>query len=318
MTVEQRGKTFYFTFTLPQLATDGGGLTKPVEVEVYRVIAPAGMPVAKVAPAQSPWLTLLPQDLAKHTSDGKVFIASSLSTEEYTQSLGSTFIFTARALTRGFRHRAIRGEASNAAPQALLDVSPPLQGLKVTTTEKALILHWAAPAEGLSGKAVSGLRGYRVYRSAMEGSLGFRLVGEPQEPSYLDPDFAFGKAYSYKVRAVFERDKQMAESEDSGVVKITPKDVFPPAAPTGLAATYVSGAVEVVWNANTESDLGGYNIYRRGETGPFEKINKALLLSPVFRDSAVAAGHTYYYQASAVDLAGNESARSQEVSVETQ
>lgn len=314
----QLGNTFTFTFTAPQLAVDGEGLTKPVEVELYRAIVPAGTPISSITPPRAPWLDFLPEYVTKHTADDKTSISATIPSDEYDRFTGSTLIFTARALTRGFRHRAIRGEPSNAVVRTLLDVSPPVQDLRVATTEKAVVLHWTPPGRGLSGKRVSGLKGYRIYRSAEPAPSEFHLLGESGSPSYSDSGFEFGKTYFYKVRALFERDKQTAESEDSDVVKITPKDIFPPAPPVGLSALYVSGAVEVVWTANSEPDLAGYNVYRREENGLYAKVNQSLVLSPVFRDASAAPGRKYTYQITAVDLSGNESGRSQEVSVETQ
>jgi hypothetical protein len=39
----------------------------------------------------------------------------------------------------------------------------------------------------------------------------------------------------------------------------------PPAAPTGLATAMQDYQVQLTWNPNTESDVSGYNFYRRGE-----------------------------------------------------
>ncbi len=39
----------------------------------------------------------------------------------------------------------------------------------------------------------------------------------------------------------------------------------PPAAPTGLVASVQGYDVSLTWNANTEADLAGYNLYREGE-----------------------------------------------------
>ena len=44
------------------------------------------------------------------------------------------------------------------------------------------------------------------------------------------------------------------------------------------------------------------------------KINSELVKAPAFRDMKVASGRTYVYSVSAVDVRGNESARSQEAS----
>jgi len=72
--------------------------------------------------------------------------------------------------------------------------------------------------------------------------------------------------------------------------------------------------VDVTWVPNTENDLAGYNVYRHEQNEAAARINGELVKTPAFRDSNVAAGHTYFYSVTAVDLRGNESARSQETS----
>jgi fibronectin type 3 domain-containing protein len=71
-------------------------------------------------------------------------------------------------------------------------------------------------------------------------------------------------------------------------------------------------SIDLAWARNTESDLGGYNVYRSTDGGPFEKIGN-LIQTPVFTDTHVESGKHYRYAVSAVDTTGNESARSEPV-----
>ncbi len=88
-----------------------------------------------------------------------------------------------------------------------------------------------------------------------------------------------------------------------------------PAAPTGLAADAADSLVVLDWNANTEEDLAGYNIYRSTTSGSgYTKLNSTLLTSPGYTDSTVENLATYYYAVTAVDAAGGESAKSTEAS----
>jgi hypothetical protein len=85
-------------------------------------------------------------------------------------------------------------------------------------------------------------------------------------------------------------------------------DLTPPAQPTGVTSSLTSQAVTLTWNANTETDLAGYNVYRSGSaTGPFTKLNSALLTTPRYQDTTAPAVTTSYYQVEAVDQLGNRS-----------
>ena len=101
------------------------------------------------------------------------------------------------------------------------------------------------------------------------------------------------------------------------MAQITPRDVYPPPVPAGLSAVYTGQSVELIWTADVEADLAGYNVYRREEGGPFQKINKEPLITPIFRDSSAQAERSYFYRVTAVDLTGNESAPSEEFGIET-
>lgn len=93
-------------------------------------------------------------------------------------------------------------------------------------------------------------------------------------------------------------------------------DVTPPASPQGLSATPGGASITLAWTANTEADLRGYNVYR-STTSPVVQgapLNSAPLTTTGFVDSAVSTGTTYYYVVTAVDLFGNPSEPSSEVS----
>ena len=126
----------------------------------------------------------------------------------------------------------------------------------------------------------------------------------------------FGKTYTYSVRSVAQYPDVQVESADSNIVTVTPRDIFPPAAPVGSIIVPVPaqngqpGYLDLSWSISEETDIGGYNVYRSEQEGaPGNKLNPQLLLTPAFRDMNVVAGRRYFYTVTAVDRAGNESSR---------
>ncbi len=72
-------------------------------------------------------------------------------------------------------------------------------------------------------------------------------------------------------------------------------------------------SVDLTWTAST-SVVAGYNVYRgANHGGPYSKINSSLDPNTAYTDSAVQAGATYYYVATAVNSSGGESTYSNEV-----
>ena len=81
-----------------------------------------------------------------------------------------------------------------------------------------------------------------------------------------------------------------------------------------LSAT-VAGTASLTWNANSETDLSGYKVYRATSSGAYG-APVALLPKTTTRYTATGlhTGTTYFFTITAYDNAGNESLHSAEVS----
>jgi hypothetical protein len=205
-----------------------------------------------------------------------------------------------KEVTIGARAIAANGKAGNWSNFVNLTVVPPPptpSKVIAETTANGVRLTWQG------GPAT-----YRVFRrDAPEGQ--FAQVASVTVPEWLDRQAEFGKTYDYVVQQVVQVGERLAESELSAPLSVTPKDKFPPAAPAGLRAVAAPQSIELAWDRNGEADLAGYRVYRATGDGAFERISD-LLLVPAFSDRKVEAGKSYRYEVSAVDQAGNESARS--------
>ncbi|MBW7459652.1 glycoside hydrolase family 9 protein, partial [Paenibacillus sepulcri] len=84
-----------------------------------------------------------------------------------------------------------------------------------------------------------------------------------------------------------------------------PGDTTPPAVPTGLTADAGDSQITLSWNASSESDLEGYNVYVNGV-----KKNTSPLTATGYTAAGLANGTTYALTITAVDQSGNESAHS--------
>jgi hypothetical protein len=89
-----------------------------------------------------------------------------------------------------------------------------------------------------------------------------------------------------------------------------------PLSVTGNGTPAPQHRVDLSWNASTSQGVAGYNIYRSTAQGTgYSQINTALNATTMYTDNQVSAGATYYYVATAVDGAGEESAYSNEIKV---
>lgn len=218
-----------------------------------------------------------------------------------------------------------RGRTAGLSNQVRVPLAPTLpapQDLKVTVTAQGPVLEWQGasmnPARDLSVT-------YRIFRRA-EKVPAFTMVDDVRADSgpmqYLDRSFEWEKTYQYKVTPVTHLAAGATtydiEGEDSPVISVQVKDIFPPSRPVGVQAVF-SGVgqkafIDLTWSPNPETDLAGYLVFRREAGGAPVKLNDQPVQAPSFRDANVQAGAKYSYSVVAVDLRGNQSPPSEEAS----
>jgi hypothetical protein len=94
-------------------------------------------------------------------------------------------------------------------------------------------------------------------------------------------------------------------------------DTAPPSAPPAPGVDNGPDGVVITWSAGSEADLVGYHVYRRTEGGPTVRLTPEPITETEYVDSSPPPGATVvYYEVTAVDAAGNESAHSSGTRVE--
>ncbi len=159
----------------------------------------------------------------------------------------------------------------------------------ITTTN----LSWAASTASTGCT----LAGYHVFRNSLP-------VATVTGTSNQDTGLAANTSYTYTVQAYDTSGHNSLLSTAKTIV--TASDTSAPSAPSNVTATAISpGQVNLAWVGSTDNvAVTAYKIYRGGT-----------LLTPTspaarsFNDTTVTENTDYTYTVSAVDLAGNESAK---------
>jgi fibronectin type 3 domain-containing protein len=193
------------------------------------------------------------------------------------------------------------------APDTAAPAAP--TGLRAARLDGGIRVQWSANSE-------PDLIGYRLYRAFQADGPYFRVnEADIQVTEYLDTFTPSGApTIWYQVTAV---DANGNESARSLSYSINLEDSAAPAAPSGLRAVLGDDEIRVSWTANGEVDLAGYRVYRAfQEAGPFMKVNADLVMVNEFVDNFTPSStDVIWYQVTAVDALGNESARSQAVAL---
>lgn len=330
LATQQSGESFILRFSLPARSADRQPLAEHPAVEIYRAKLPPGALPDKNAPWRLAY-TIPSEQVDRYLKDDHVEFHDPLTPDDFAGASGSAFAYKVRT-------RETRARASADSNVILARAYPPPEapgGVKAAVLEDAVEISWTQPA--IASNAQPGYV-YRVYRAEAESPAAgqaeagkfqvkapFTLLGQTGATQFQDRKFEFGRAYVYSVRSVAQYGSDTVESDQpaNSMTAVTARDVFPPAAPTGLEVAIIPATaqapayIELSWAISPEADLAGYYVYRGEDEGsPGERISTEILLSPAFRDMSVQPGRRYFYRVSALDRAGNESPKSSATAVD--
>jgi hypothetical protein len=113
---------------------------------------------------------------------------------------------------------------------------------------------------------------------------------------------AFHEERCYTVRAVRGVGPAARVGEASPPACVTLVDTFAPEAPAGLATVASEGAINLIWEPNTEADLAGYVVLRgEASSDTLQPVTDAPIVEARYRDTAVTPGVRYVYAVVAID-----------------
>ena len=332
----RKGNHVTLSWTIPTVTTDRQAVRSVGPTRICRgltaVLTECGTPVGEAAPA-----AIHATASSKRPKQNASYI-DTIPADAGDANPGGQFTYAIEVLNAGGRGAGV----SNSVHVPAVPTPPPPK-LAARVTGAGIVLtsddlpHDAADAQ------VKHL--YRVYRR-QEGDTHSVLVEEDKtdQSEIVDRSFEWEKTYVYRATMVSVLGSETqgctptaastrapgnlqahasadcavvkVEGDDSPEIKIFADDIFPPAVPTGLQAVFSGPGqqafIDLIWAPVTDVDLDGYNIYRHEEGAAAVKVNASLVKSPAYRDAAVATGKNYFYSVSAVDVRGNESARSEE------
>lgn len=318
----QSGDDVVLTFTLPKETVERRPLKQSPAIEIYRVIRPAtGNSAAPTgSPPAAPIVTIPAAMVDQYSDQGHIRAIDSLKAQDFQPNEETVAEYTVR--TRASSKK--ESEDSNTVALIIYPAAEPVGDLKAETTHAGVVLSWTPPHKTQAGPAPK-IANYHIYRAERDAAAAvpaenrkpnkpFLKIGESETASFRDPLVEMGKSYVYSVRSVAQYPAGTVESAHSNEVEVTPKDVFPPAAPQGLVVVFVPAAagapahVELSWAINSEPDIAGYKVLRSEQEGTSGvRLNPELLLTPAFRDMSTLPGRRYFYTVTAVDRSGNES-----------
>ena len=310
----QQGNEVILSWPAPQRNAPDSSVQSIRRIDVYRLAEKPGVPLALTEDEFSARATLI----------GSV-------TYEQIQTAGDTLTYRDVLELAGqptrlrYALRYVNASGQRAAFSNFLSIEPAARIAQAPTVtpeakvaEDSITISWQPPAANIDNSTPVNLLGYNVYRTdESQTELGNQAINSAliSGTEYADKNFQFGKDYRYVVRAVsLGTGGAQVESLNSNSISVSPRDVFPPAAPErpSIAAPEPSSArLAIFFAANKETDIAGYNIYR--STDPdlpkqnWTKLNQALLTRTTYQDDKVEPGRTYYYYVTAVDNAGNVS-----------
>jgi endoglucanase len=154
-----------------------------------------------------------------------------------------------------------------------------------------------------------------VYLVAAQPQTGVDIVGTAL------PDVDFASASLEDIEALFRSfgtlDYDVHLDLKHWLTSSTPPELLRklPATPTGLTLVDNGTSAQLSWNANTETDLTGYNVYRATVLGAYNLLASGVT-TPSYTDNTIVDGLPYFYVVAATDKDGDKSFLSAAANIE--
>jgi hypothetical protein len=321
----RKGDRVYLDWTVPAETTDRLAVRHLGPTRICRSLdasmSECASPVGEVPGPQLPTASPQKNKSAKPPAKMQANYTDNLPRALLREIPGARIFYAVSVLNGNGRNAGI----SNVVHVPGVATVPPPSDFQAQVTAEGVVLSWTR-IPGAPETAALPLT-YRAYRR-LEGGNTDTVVGEMSVDSstatqLVDHTFEWEKTYSYRVTVVTliheeGKPETQFEGDDTPAVNVFAHDVFPPAVPSGLQAVFSGPGqqpfIDLIWAPDTDADLAGYNIFRHEAGAEPVKLTSEPVKTPAFRDMNVASEKTYVYSVSAVDVRGNESARSQEAS----
>ncbi|MDA2933807.1 hypothetical protein MYX82_05635 [Acidobacteria bacterium AH-259-D05] len=255
-------------------------------VEIYRQCG------SNPSPPEQSLVRLEPEELSHYNQGNKFFF-------EDHPGLSQPCSYWLRFVNR----QGLRSPFSNLAQTLPIPPARPPTNLRYQVHQTQIVVKWDAPVANIDGSQPPRLAGYLVNSK--------HLV---RQPEYTETEFQFGQEHSYQVQSVSREADPLILSGYSDTLKFVPRDEFPPGIPQNITILSLEGKVQIFWDANKESDLKGYFVYSGTDPNRLRKSSSSITINR-YVDESVTTGKAYYYQLSAMDRAGNESPKSDIVTI---
>lgn len=276
-------------------------LTEPQPVVLFSKIPTVAQ--AEFAKLSNRVLSIEKANLADATTGSRLVLTD---TPPFRSSDGRPVRVTYAVVTDGGTRES---DFSNLAVIVPLPVAAAPQELAATTSAGGVTLTWKAPERTVTGEEGPVIAGYHVYRDtpgATPGELDSPINSAPlKATSYTDTP-GYGE-HEYRVVAVAHAGPPPVQSDFSAPLKVEFRDLIPPAAPATVTALLETRVVRLLWDPVEATDLAGYNVYRTEGTARL-KLSPNPVKDPNFLDISIQIGIAYFYEITAIDTSGNESA----------
>jgi fibronectin type 3 domain-containing protein len=171
-----------------------------------------------------------------------------------------------------------------------------ISNLQATVDQRRITLTWDKPQEHPElADAYIVTRSDRPAESESVSDLRFE-----------DKRYQKGMTVTYQVTAIRHTGDRIVSGIGAESKEVLIVDKTQPQTPSGFEALESDSIAYVTWEANKETDLIGYHVFRAERMdGPFKLVSPGVIKNNQFIDPEYKSG--MYYTVSAVDEDGNES-----------